>query len=661
MVRPRQVTVLAGPTFMVSDVRGDVTSGSDEPDGLFHRDMRHLSLWALRLNGRALEALAAEEIDSDHAVMYLQEPTGTVYRNPTLSIVRRRQVDTGLHESLEVTNHDFEQARVGLTLAFGADFADIFEIKDKLGKNGEYYRRVTDDHVVLGYRRGDYERETCVRAGAGFYTSESVEFQLVLEPGQSWSREVEVTVSNGREQLSARPTDASDLDAWLAGAPRIETDCDDLRHLYRQSLVDLAALRFCPDPYAEGLVPAAGLPWFMALFGRDSLITSLQAVPYVPELAWATLHALAASQSERFDDFRDAEPGKILHELRHGELVHFRERPHSPYYGSVDATPLFLVLLEEYERWTGDVETVRELEPHARAAVRWLEEYADLDGDGFVEYLTRSPGVGLVNQGWKDSWNAIVHPNGEVAERPHAVCEVQGYAYDARVRTARLAREVWKDPDLADRLERDAADLQRRFVEAFWLPEEGFYALALDARKQPVRTLASNMGHLLWSGIVPQEHAGPVAEHLLSGAMFSGWGVRTMAAGQPAYNPMEYHNGTVWPHDNALIAAGLARYGRHDEAARIARALLDAGPHVGYRLPEALVGSPRSLVEFPVPYPSACSPQAWAAGTALMLVTAVLGLDLGADSLRTDPHLPDGVHRLALHDVPTRFGRLSTA
>ena len=306
MIRPRQVTVLAGPTFMVTDVRGDVTSAGDEPDGLFHRDMRHLSLWALRLNGRALEALAAEEIDSDHAVMYLQEPTGTVYRNPTLAIVRRRQVDTGLHESLEVTNHDTEQARIGLTLAFGADFADIFEIKDKLGKNGEYYRRVADDHVVLGYRRGDYGREPCVRAGAGFYTGESVEFHLVLEPGESWSREVEVTVSTGREQATARPTDASDLDAWLAGAPRIETDSDDLRHLYRQSLVDLAALRFLPDPYAEGLVPAAGLPWFMALFGRDSLITSLQAVPYVPELARATLHALAASQSERFDDFRYA-------------------------------------------------------------------------------------------------------------------------------------------------------------------------------------------------------------------------------------------------------------------------------------------------------------------------------------------------------------------
>ena len=285
---------------------------------------------------------------------------------------------------------------------------------------------------------------------------------------------------------------------------------------------------------------------------------------------------------------------------------------------------------------------------------------ADLDGDGFVEYRTRNPESGLVNQAWKDSWNAIIHPDGRVAARPHAVCEVQGYAYDARVRSARLAREVWGDPELADRLERDAAALRRRFEEAFWLEEDGFYALALDADKMPVRTLASDMGHLLWSGIVPDERVDAVADHLMSEAMFSGWGVRTLAAGQPAYNPMEYHNGTVWPHDNALIAAGLARYGRRDEAARIAQAVIEMGPHVGYRLPEALVGASRTAVEFPVPYPSACSPQAWAAGAPLLLMTTVLGLDIDTSGLRTDPHLPDGVDRLTLRNVPTRFGRLST-
>lgn len=663
-VTPRQVVVLAGPTFMVSDSRGDVDENLDRPEGLFYGDMRHLSRWGLRLNGRRLEALAAESIDSDHAVMYLQEPTGTVYANPTLSIVRRRQVDDSLRERIEVTNHDSQPVRLVLTLMFGADFADVFEVKDKLGKVGDLYRLVSEDHVVLGYRRADFGRATRISAGKAFYTAESADFRIALDPGESWTREVEVSVSASAGHSIGRhappATTRLDLEEWLAEAPQIETDSDDLRNLYRRSLVDLAALRFCPDPETAALVPAAGLPWFMALFGRDSLITSYQALPFVPDLARATLRALAASQAEEVDDFRDAEPGKIMHELRHGELTHFGQRPQSPYYGSVDSTPLFLVLLDEYERWTGDVQTVRELEPHARAAVRWLEEYADLDGDGLVEYSTRNPTTGLVNQGWKDSWNSIVHPDGHVASRPHAVCEAQGYAYDARRRAARLARDVWGDPALADRLEADAAALQQRFVESFWLEDDEYYALALDADKRPVRTIASNMGHLLWSGIVPDEHVDAVAGHLLGEAMFSGWGVRTLAAGQPAYNPMEYHNGTVWPHDNAIIAAGLARYHRRDEATRIACAMLDAAALVDYRLPEALVGASRADVEFPVPYPSACSPQAWAAGAPLLLVTTLLGLDLADGRLRTDPHLPPTMGSLALRNVPTRFGRLDT-
>ena len=662
--KPRQITVLAGPTFMVSDSRGDVDVNLDQPEGLFHGDMRHLSRWGLRLNGRPLEALAAESIDSDHAVMFLQEPTGTVYANATISIVRRRQIDDVVRERVELTNHDSQPVRLVLTLTFDADFADIFEVKDKLGKVGDLYRLVCADHVVLGYRRGDFGRATRISAGDAFYTAESVDFRISLDAGESWSRDIEVSLSeSGGPRIGRHAPEATrrkDLAEWLADAPRLDTDSDDLRHLYRQSLVDLSALRFCPDPEAGALVPAAGLPWFMALFGRDSLITSYQAIPFLPELAHATLHALAASQAQQPDDFRDAEPGKILHELRHGELAHFRQRPQSPYYGSADSTPLFLIVLDEYERWTGDVETVRELEPHARAALRWLEDYADLDGDGFVEYATRNPATGLINQGWKDSWNAIVHPDGTVALRPHAVCEIQGYAYDARRRTARLAREIWDDVALAERLEAEAGELQRRFDVAFWLDDEKYYALALDADKRPVRTVASNMGHLLWSGIVPEDHVDPVAERLLGDEMFSGWGVRTMAAGQPAYNPMEYHNGSVWPHDNALIAAGLARYGRREQATRIACSMLDAAPHVGYRLPEALVGTPRAAVEFPVPYPSACSPQAWAAGTPLLLITTLLGLDVTDHGLRTDPWLPERMGALALRNVPTRFGRLDT-
>jgi glycogen debranching enzyme len=321
---------------------------------------------------------------------------------------------------------------------------------------------------------------------------------------------------------------------------------------------------------------------------------------------------------------------------------------------------LFLILLDEYARWTGDTATVRELESHARAALAWLEKSADLDGDGFVEYQTRNPRSGLVNQGWKDSWNSVVHPDGRLASRPHALCELQGYAYDARIRTARLARDVWEDPVLAGRLERDAAVLQRRFDDAFWMPKEGFYALGLDGEKAQIPTITSNPGHLLWSGIVPPERVDAVTERLMSELMFSGWGVRTLAAGQPAYNPMEYHNGTVWPHDNALIAAGLARYGRREEAARIAQAMFDAAPHLGYRLPEALVGTARADVAIPVPYPSACSPQAWASGASLLLLTVVLGLDVGEDGLVVDPCLPPGMGDLALRAVHTPAGRVDT-
>jgi glycogen debranching enzyme len=427
--------------------------------------------------------------------------------------------------------------------------------------------------------------------------------------------------------------------------------------VYHRSLIDLAALRFYPDSVPDSSLPAAGLPWFMALFGRDSLITSYQALPFVPELCRTTLRALAAQQATEFDDFRDAEPGKILHELRHGELTYFRERPQSPYYGSADSTPLFLIVLDEYERWTGDQQTVVELEGAARAALAWLEGYGDPDGDGFIEYMTRNPESGLTVQCWKDSGNSIVYPDGTLAPLPHATCEIQGYAYDARRRVARLARECWHDDTLADRLDREADALRKRFQESFWLADEGFYALARDGRGRPVPTLTSNIGHLLWSRIVPDEHVDQVVSHLMSDAMFSGWGVRTMASGQQAYNPMEYHNGTVWPHDNSLIAMGLTRYGRHEEAARLAQAMLEAASYFQYRLPEVFLGAERKITGVPVAYPTACSPQAWASGTPLLLLRTMLGLEPGPDGLEVDAHVPMRCGHLALAGIPGRWGR----
>jgi glycogen debranching enzyme len=452
------------------------------------------------------------------------------------------------------------------------------------------------------------------------------------------------------------------LDEWVDAAPRLDTDWDALTHTYERSLDDLAALRFYP-PVLGGAdsVPAAGLPWFTTLFGRDSILTSVQSLPFVPELARATLRALAERQAARRDDFRDAEPGKILHEIRFGELVHFGDRPQSPYYGAADTTPLWLVLLDEYHRWSGDDDLVRALEPAARAALRWLDEGGDRDGDGYIEYERRNTTTGLENQCWKDSWNSVVHPDGSLASLPRATCELQGYAYDARVRAARLAREVWHDEALGGELEDRAATLRRRFDEDFWVADGGFFAFALDGAKRQVRTLTSNVGHLLWSGIVEDARVDALVGHLMGDSLFSGWGVRTLGAGQPAYNPIEYHNGTVWPHDNAFIAAGLARYGRRDEANRIAVAMLDAAEHFEHRLPEAFAGFDRTTAAFPVAYPTACSPQAWATGAPLLLVRVMLGLEPDSARLRVAPHLPRGVERLALYGVPGRWGRVDAA
>jgi glycogen debranching enzyme len=656
-----KVNILEGITFVVSDSNGDVTPDPEQPAGLFYRDMRHLSQWQLRLNGRQLEALSGDTVEYDEAVFFLVEPTGTVYRNPTVSLLRRRHVGDGMQERLQLTNHGVEPLSLELSVLFDADFADLFEVKDRLRKVGQMYRRVGHGQVTLGYRRDDFSRETVVRADDAFITDQSLTYRLTLQPRQTWHTEIEVAVATETARPVSRRTHEPrmpfSLQEWLDDAPKLVSGWDDLSRVYHRSLVDLAALRFYPDTVPDSSLPAAGLPWFMALFGRDSLITSYQALPFFPELCRTTLRALAAQQALEFDDFRDAEPGKILHELRHGELTYFDQRPHSPYYGSADSTPLFLIVLDEYERWTGDLETVRELEAPARAALEWIEHHGDLDGDGFIEYVTRNPETGLEIQCWKDSWNSIAYPDGTVAPLPHAVAEIQGYAYDARRRMARLARDCWDDHELAERLDRDAEKLRTRFHEAFWLPDEGFYALALDGSDTPVPTLASNMGHLLWSGIVPERYVDQVVAHLLGDQLFSGWGIRTMAAGQRAYNPMEYHNGTVWPHDNSLIAMGLTRYGRRAEAARLSEAMLEAAPYFHHRLPEAFVGTERELTEVPVGYASACSPQAWAAATPLLLLRCLLGMEPTPDGLDVNPHVPQRFGALGLREVPGRWGR----
>jgi glycogen debranching enzyme len=664
------VGILDGSTFVVSDRSGNIDASPAEPHGLFHKDTRFLSRWRLTVDGAVPSSLSTDDVDYFAAQFFLVPPTGTIYKNPYLSVIRKRLVGEGFHEDVTVFNYDSEPAEVELRLEAAADFADLFEVKDALAKKGESYAEVRGEELVLGYRREDFVRETRISStGAPELSPGALVFRVTIPAKSEWSTCIDVrpVVESARDpkyrhgETEARPNIGESLAEWLADAPKLDSDWDPLPHIRRRSLVDLAALRFFVDdilPQLPGAsVPAAGLPWFMALFGRDSLITSYQALPFVPELAATTLRVLAALQGRKEDRYREEEPGKILHELRFGELTVFGERPHSPYFGTYDATPLYLVLLDEYERWTGDAELVRELEPNARAALEWLDRYGDRDGDGYVEY-ERNTESGLENQCWKDSWNSILYRDGTLSSLPRATCEIQGYVYDAKLRAARLARSIWGDSRLAEQLEREARELRARFNRDFWLPEREFFALALDGEKKPVDSLTSNIGHLLWSGIVDDDKAEAVARHLAGDALFSGWGVRTMAVGEGGYNPIEYHNGTVWPHDNSLIAAGLARYGFREEANLIAMAVLDAATYFRYRLPEVFAGYPRELTKFPVEYPTASSPQAWATGTPLLLLRLILGLEPDGEELTSAPVLPERIERLELRRIPFRGSRV---
>ena len=651
------VTILDGNTFVVSDRRGDIEASLTDPTGLFSYDTRFLSKWVLTVDGERMHPLSVDDLDYFETRIFLIQATGTVYVDAKLSVIRRRDVGDGFREEITVLNQDDEPVDVTLRIEAGSDFADLFEVKDALKKRGKYSRRIDDGKLVLGYTRSTYDRSTVISSSEPADVDEKgLGFNVHVEPHGSWKTEIEVTPGE-RHETPRRTSMRRDLARWVADAPRLECDWDPLKLTYRRSLVDLAALRFSL-PVTRGSLPAAGLPWFMTVFGRDSILTSLQALPFTPELAATTLRVLGLWQGTRVDDFRDEDPGRILHEMRYGELTAFEERPHSPYYGNADATPLYLVLLDEYERWTGDRKLVRELEHEARGALRWIDEYADLMGNGYIAYKRRNEGTGLENQCWKDSWDSISFSDGRLPGFPRATCELQGYAYDAKVRGARLAREIWKDPDFADELERQAADLKRRFNRDYWIADGEYYALALDENGERVDTLTSNIGHLLWSGIVEKQKAKAVARHLVGKRLFSGWGVRTLAEGEGRYNPIGYHVGTVWPFDNSFIAWGLRRYGFKKEAAQIAAGILNAASFFQGRLPEAFAGYTRRVTNHPVEYPTACSPQAWSTGAPLLLLRTMLGLEPVGDQLVVDPLLPSGLGALALLDIPGRWGRV---
>ena len=663
------LTVLDGSTFCVCDDRGDV-DGIATASGFFASDTRFLSRSVLTLDGTRLEPLSHDQPAPHIAAFVLRNPIVDWLEPNELSIERERFVGDCMEERIVVENHSRRRVDVELGLELEADFADIFVVKelepgfglesDQKLPPSRPLERMGNGTVV--FADGSYPAKTIVHLSQPFREDRgAARFALSLEPGDRWRLVVGVqpqlngvaplpAASFARELDEERRRAAESHAAWRASAPRLRARWDDLVHTWNRSVADLASLRMHVGPADGGRLLAAGTPWFMTVFGRDTIVSSLQTLLFGPELAASTLRVLAWTQSTCDDPERDAEPGKIIHEMRRGKAaLAWTDR----YYGTADATPLFLVLLSELWRWTDDPTLPLELEDAARRALEWIDGPGDRDGDGFVEYARRAA-QGIRNQTWKDSEDSMAFHDGTLARAPIAPAEVQGYVYDAKLRLAELAREVWRDDELAARLEREAAELQLRFDEAFWVKERGFYALGLDREKRQIDSLTSNIGHLLWSGIVLEHRREAVADALMHEQLWSGWGVRTMAAGEGAYNPLVYHNGTVWPHDNSLVAWGLARAGRAADAARILHTMIEAAGHFDYRLPEVFAGFPRHRTRFPVVYPTASSPQAWAAATPVLLLQIVLGLvpDRAGGALRSSgAELPEWADGLVLDGV----------
>lgn len=680
-VGPPVLTINKGSTFMVTDYRGEVHPR--EAQGVFADDTRFLSAYRVRVNGRPWERVSSATVSYHAARLYLTNPElhEPELRDPhlggvdapsdvpagTLALKLLRSVDEGIHEQFEITNYGQRGVRIILELDLMSDFADLVEVK--AGRIRERDDLVTQWHpgraaLVTTYRNRDFLRRFIYRVVDGddrpSYANGHLRFPIHLEPGTSWrlggmmllQHEDEVRTPRPGGAAPGRTSDrAGDVhQRWLESCTALASPNDDLRRAYQQSVEDMGALRLYErDLGPDVWVPAAGVPWFVTLFGRDSLITSLQTMIVQARFAEGALRTLAEYQANARDDWRDAQPGKIVHEVRHGELAHFEIVPHTRYYGTWDATPLFLMVLHQAWRWLGDRQLLKDLRPAAERCLDWIDRYGDLDGDGFQEYQTFSP-KGYENMGWKDAGDAVVYPDGRPVQQPKALCELQGYVYAAKRGAAELFVALG-DRERARSLAAEAADLKRRFNAAFWMEEAGTYAFGLDPEKRQIETVASNAGHCLWTGIADSEKAGRVVRRLLQPDMWSGWGIRTLSAAHPAYDPFSYQRGSVWPHDNAIIAAGLQRYGYVAEASQVARAILDAAAHFeSYRLPEVFAGVAREPTSFPVQYRGANIPQAWAAGSLFQLVHAMLGLDADAPNGRlwVDPILPDWIPRLEL-------------
>jgi len=662
--------------FMLADLHGNIAPAGVCSLGLFQDDTRILSHYALTVHGGAPDLLSAQVPSAYGAQIDLAIANLAFGGDPwdprnVVHIRRELTLDDRLLERLTLTGYLGAPAEYWIELTLGCDFADIFEVRGwRRESRGQYFApHPSEDALEFAYRGRDGALvRTAVRFGRrpDRLTQRAARWNLQLEPDRPVELEWEVCPQADARCIVAVPDALEERRAgldrtyreWHEGNSRWETDVADFDGLLYRAADDLRALYVQVDGDA---VISAGIPWYSTVFGRDSIITSLQALPLQSRIAVDTLRYLARRQGQREDAYTEEQPGKILHELRRGEMARSGEIPHVPYYGSVDATPLWLILLHEAWRWTGDLELARDLLPHAERALDWIARYGDLDGDGFVEY-SRTSAKGLLNQGWKDSGDGVPFPDGRLPEPPIALVEVQGYVYDAKLRMAELFRHLGQ-PERGAALRREASDLRNRIRAAFWMEKLGTFALALDGAKRPIPTATSNAGHLLWSRVPTPEMARRLSARLLEADFFSGWGVRTLSASHPVFNPMSYHNGSIWPHDNAIIVLGMALHGHARASLPIVRALYEAGVHSDFhRLPELYCGMTRQRGDRPVNYPVSCSPQAWASGSLFMLLQALLGIyaEAPARILHVrDPVLPDFLSELTVSGLAIGGSRVA--
>ncbi len=659
------VTLVDGQTFCLSGRSGDI--GGRGAYGAFFADMRVLSEARLVMDGSPLEPLAVSLADATQATFVSRSTPHSGGSGRRVLVIRRRQLGAALHERIEFHNTAAGAITVHVALDIAVDFANVFAVKEgRTVQEGEHSLEVREHSLLYRWHLGEIVRqvEASVSGGRQPHVSpRGFAWELTIEGHDRADIELDLTVALGstwmeRASHHSVPATTDRGRNWVEARPRLRTAERRLSVAYDRSLTDVEALRLHDPTGARRPVIAAGAPWFMTLFGRDALLSSYMAIPVDPTLALGVLDALAELQGRRLDSACEEEPGRIMHETRYLGVDAPTLTGGSTYYGSVDATPLFVVVLGELSRWGLPEADLRRLLPAADQALAWIEDYGDRDGDGYVEYQ-RTLARGLANQGWKDSWDGVRYRDGRVATAPLALCEVQGYVYAAYRARAAIARRLG-DQVLALRHDRRADELQARFDRDFWLAGPEWFAVALDPDKGPVDSLASNMGHCLWSGIVRPERAGAVVAHLLGDDMWTGWGIRTLSSSDGGYDPMSYHCGTVWPHDTVLCAAGMRAHGFLDEAMKVCGGLLDAAAAWEGRLPELFCGLDRREVETPVPFPTSCSPQAWAATTPLLVLRLLLGREPdGQGGLRVDPIPGAFTEDVSLTGVPVADGRFA--